>query len=78
MFSEFHGLNRILCSNARAVAQKQRQVLEKLNKVTFSQNEIYPATEFSGVVFSGVLVFSVLYYRDKSLCFNARAVAQQE
>ena len=50
VFSEFHGFSRSLCSNARSVALKQRQVLEKLKKITFSQNEIYPATEFSQLV----------------------------
>ena len=33
---------------------------------------------FLSLCFSGVLVFSVLYYCDRSLCFNARAVAQKK
>ena len=50
VFSEFHGFNRILCSNARADARKQRQVLEKPKKATFYQNEIYHANKFSEIV----------------------------
>ena len=50
VFSEFHGFNIILCSNARADARKQRQVLEKPKKATFYQNEIYHATKFSEIV----------------------------
>ena len=48
--SEFHELNRIICLNARAVARRQRQVLEKPKKATFYQNEIYHATKFSEIV----------------------------
>ena len=39
----------VLVFNARAVARKQRPVLEKLEKVTFSQNEIYHTTAFSKI-----------------------------
>ena len=68
VFSEFHGFNRILCSNARAVAQKQRQVLEKLNKVTFSQNEIYHATKFSELVlFRCPSIFCIVLLWQKSM-----------
>ena len=49
-FSKFYGLNRIICLNARAVARRQRQVLEKPKKATFYQNEIYHATKFSEIV----------------------------
>ena len=48
--SECNELNRIICLNARAVARRQRQVLEKPKKATFYQNEIYHATKFSEIV----------------------------
>ena len=50
VFSELHDFNRSLCFSARAVVRKQRQVLEKLEKVRFSQNESYHANEFSELV----------------------------
>ena len=61
VFSELHDFNRSLGFNARAVARKQRQVLQKLKKSIYfftSQTEICHATEFSEVAifkFSSVL-----------------------
>ena len=68
MFSEFHDFNRSLCLNARAAVRKQRQVLEKLKKVTFSQDEIYHATEFSEIViFKCPSVLRIAFLRQKSM-----------
>ena len=50
VFFLLHAFDRSLCLNIRAVAQKQRQMLVKLKKVSFSQNEIYHANEFSEVL----------------------------
>ena len=50
VFSELHDFNISLFFNTRVVARKQRQVLEKHEKIIFSQNESYHANEFSEVV----------------------------
>ena len=50
VFSELHSFNISLFFNTRVVARKQRQVLEKLENFSFSQNGSYHANEFSEVV----------------------------
>ena len=50
MFSELHDFNIRLFYNTRVVARKQRQVIDKLEKFSFSQNASHHANEFSEVV----------------------------
>ena len=50
VFSECHHFIKIQYSNERAAVLKQRQVLDKIKKSFFSQNEIYHATDFSDLV----------------------------
>ena len=61
----------------------------KLKKSQFSQNEIFHANEFSGVVlfkyssvlglcFSSILVFSETHDCIRRRCFNARAAVRNE
>ena len=50
MFFLLHDFDKSIWLNIRAVAQKQRQVLVQLKKVSLAQNEIYHANKFSGVL----------------------------
>ena len=85
MFSELHDFNRSIGFNARAVARKQRQVLQKLKKFVhlfiylFSfQNEFQHATKVSEVgSFSSTSVLRIALF-EISLCFYTRVVARKQ
>ena len=80
VFSELHDFNRSVCFNARAVARKQRQVLEKLKKTInlFFEMRFNMQPSFLRLGFSGFPVFCELHDFNGSLCFNARAVARKQ
>jgi len=68
VFSVFHEFSRSPYLKSRKVTQKQRQVLEKLKKVTFSQNKIYHATTFSDIViFKCPSVLRIVLLKQKSM-----------
>lgn len=78
VLSKFYSFSRSLCLNERAVALKRPQVFENIKKVNFCKMRFIMKLSFMSLCFSGVLVFSVLYYIDIIICFTARAVAQNE
>ena len=72
VFSVLYYCDKSPCFNTRAVAQNQWQMLEKLEKLGFSQNEIMSFRRFC---FSGVPVFSETHDVNRSLCFSLQAAA---
>ena len=76
---ELYGSNRIRWFNVRSVVQKRRELLQKLNKASFHQNEGYHLIKFSEVFLFLVRLMRIkMYDVNRSLCFIFRGVAQKQ
>ena len=78
VFSVLYHCDRSLCFNARAVAQKQWQMLENWRSHGFLKMRFVMQMSFLGLCFSSIIVFSETHDCIRRLCFNARAAVRNE